>query len=1294
MTSAWSQLEQLLTCCVCLDRFRNPKLLPCQHTFCGEPCLEGLVDYVRKQIKCPECRAEHRIPYNGVQSFPNNVTLARFLDLHRGITGEEPEPLPSQMDRCGVCSEKAFCEKCAHCDKKVCEECKEAHLDILRREISRINTQVRRGLTKLTEHLQQTSRSSEKMNINYRSIKEEITESVRRIIKDLKDKETKLLRELDEYVQTEAKNGEKMKEDLDQELVNISSNCELAESHINENEEWTVEELVEYKEIFVKTLDFLRNLDPDASDFARKIKFQFKTDMDALRRSAIDFGELKITSPNVTLSPSESANNLNTLSVPNQSNLLRSQSDHRLAAQFQQRKDSRYLDVGGSQSRLTALTFSDSERDRLERNTSPTRQFGRYGSRYEDRDTRSRYDSALTRGWPRPSDDDAAPTTHFRSRFMRERERNNQDYNEDNHESEYSAHRSVRFQEQEPAALPRPKIFDTEEVTRGPLSGVIKLVDSPKLMERLHQNEVKQKLKEQEEKSAPPPQPPPVSTPVSQPLPRRAPSRQVSEDEIEKQKKANKVAAAATAAAAAAATPQPAPPAPQSPKTTVPQSPVVPESPNRLINRRVTQLQKEDSVNRYSSDSSRRGSDNDDLGDDSDNSSVGRYTRRRAEETESRPVISRQNSGQRQVSNGSDIVGDKNSSPIGATNSQNNETSTGSAAVPVSRAAVSAATAPSSPPITTTATSVSSSPVSAVTTEANPVISEAVVERDDSKDSKVPQDSPACPPPQPSIKYKFVSKAVSSVNPQSPQNLTSSNSPSEAPEARTQRDIHSASARLSAKTPSVTRLTGDVRCDKTDSSGLPGVTSLTSHAPVYASRRSPALTDSLTPIPKASDASTNLLSLSAANSSVNSRGATRLGSPESGVRRVSLEDFRGQERPNYNPYRQANASAPSAATAPYSGAHSQHLSHNLTRPVSYLRAPTTTTHPTTYRQTLSSLGFPDSSNERQIITSSIDWGISVFDYFCYSLGFMVFLTVLLYRSVRSPLGKNPSVDRPDRPVGAAQDRQDRQDRPDRLHSSHSIDNTQCTNRQTKHTIGSDKPNVRTLSTDIDSETSDTNASAESSADSETDSEEGEDEESSSTPHKTNTVSASSGRTTSSCHERQPERSDTAIQSLPASLNTLLTRSAQARQDNLNAISRTDSPNITKYSRQTTLTEDKPDPTPAYYRGRRASDTAKEETPTYTSRRNLSRAATLEEDNDEPQSTPYSRFLSRSRTSSALANKDEAKADDSRLSLSRRPDKYGTTSSSVPSYRSRLAKSKSSHTIAGISRLGPEFGSDK
>lgn len=598
--------------------------------------MEGLVDYARRQIKCPECRAEHRIPYNGVQSFPNNVTLARFLDLHRGITGEEPEPLPSQMDRCGVCGEKSFCLRCAHCEKKVCEECRTAHLDILRREINRINTQVRRGLSKLTEQAEQTGKSSERLILISSQIRDEITESVRRLIKDLKDKETKLLADLDEFTQSESKNSEKLNEDLETELVTITSNCELVEDHVTEQDEWTDAELMEYKDIFLKTLEFLRNLDPDTTDLSRKIKYVQKVDLDNLRRTAADFGEIKITAPasglltGGLLSPSDSSSNL---AVPG-SNLTRSQSDHRLAAQFansgRTTKDAlqrSYLDVSGGN-----RYGSDSERERA--SSPPGRRGERFGSvrSYGARGSENTSNFSYTRGWERPGDSEYEPSnsSNFRSRFMRERIRERggaaEDHSFEEHDSDVTSSHRVRFQE-EASAQTHQKLFDTEEMVnlRAPLSGIIKLLDSPHVMERLHQNEVKAKQREVEAKeNGSSNNPVPTSTPTvptSTPAPPR-PSRQISEDEIEKQKKQNKAAEAAQQSSqstnnASATSPPAAPnptPTPKSTSNSRSSSLAVessaasgrnPTSPTASVtNRRVQALQKEDtrSIRSTSSD--------------------------------------------------------------------------------------------------------------------------------------------------------------------------------------------------------------------------------------------------------------------------------------------------------------------------------------------------------------------------------------------------------------------------------------------------------------------------------------------------------------------------------------------------------------------------------------------------------------------------------------------------------------------------------------------------------------------
>lgn len=40
--------------------------------------MDGLVDYVRRQVKCPECRAEHRIPYQVSNQFSKDLTKLKL----------------------------------------------------------------------------------------------------------------------------------------------------------------------------------------------------------------------------------------------------------------------------------------------------------------------------------------------------------------------------------------------------------------------------------------------------------------------------------------------------------------------------------------------------------------------------------------------------------------------------------------------------------------------------------------------------------------------------------------------------------------------------------------------------------------------------------------------------------------------------------------------------------------------------------------------------------------------------------------------------------------------------------------------------------------------------------------------------------------------------------------------------------------------------------------------------------------------------------------------------------------
>ena len=70
-------------CCpVCMNRFTNPKLLPCLHSFCLH-CLQRIqaTSGIRDAISCPECRRNFTIPGNGdLNTLPTNFRLNSLLD--------------------------------------------------------------------------------------------------------------------------------------------------------------------------------------------------------------------------------------------------------------------------------------------------------------------------------------------------------------------------------------------------------------------------------------------------------------------------------------------------------------------------------------------------------------------------------------------------------------------------------------------------------------------------------------------------------------------------------------------------------------------------------------------------------------------------------------------------------------------------------------------------------------------------------------------------------------------------------------------------------------------------------------------------------------------------------------------------------------------------------------------------------------------------------------------------------------------------------------------------------------
>lgn len=120
---------------------------------------------------------------------------------------------------------------------------------------------------------------------------EEVDEVYRRMSKALKDRAEHLRSEIERYLSTELRNLTALKDNLDLEVANIQSNCDVADKYMNDNVEWDDCELMDTKEIFLRTVEFIRNFEYENADYNRRVRFFMEKNPNELVTIAATFGE-------------------------------------------------------------------------------------------------------------------------------------------------------------------------------------------------------------------------------------------------------------------------------------------------------------------------------------------------------------------------------------------------------------------------------------------------------------------------------------------------------------------------------------------------------------------------------------------------------------------------------------------------------------------------------------------------------------------------------------------------------------------------------------------------------------------------------------------------------------------------------------------------------------------------------------------------------------------------------------------------------------------------------------------
>ncbi|XP_002741201.1 E3 ubiquitin-protein ligase TRIM71-like [Saccoglossus kowalevskii] len=131
MAAFSDELNGQLSCPLCLDRFNDPKVLPCLHSFCRR-CLD---DRAAEPdiLRCPTCHHEVPLGDNGIDSLPSNYLLNNILD----VVGTQDEDLENGfgVDRltdkqrlCSSCDDiRIATSLCRECNEHLCDRCVSAH---------------------------------------------------------------------------------------------------------------------------------------------------------------------------------------------------------------------------------------------------------------------------------------------------------------------------------------------------------------------------------------------------------------------------------------------------------------------------------------------------------------------------------------------------------------------------------------------------------------------------------------------------------------------------------------------------------------------------------------------------------------------------------------------------------------------------------------------------------------------------------------------------------------------------------------------------------------------------------------------------------------------------------------------------------------------------------------------------------------------------------------------------------------------------------------------------------------
>uniref|UniRef100_A0A3Q4HGA4 RING-type E3 ubiquitin transferase n=1 Tax=Neolamprologus brichardi TaxID=32507 RepID=A0A3Q4HGA4_NEOBR len=305
--------KQFLVCSICLDHYRNPKVLPCLHTFC-ESCLQTYIPPESLTLSCPVCRQTSILPEKGVCALQNNFFITNLMEvLQRDPECSRPEACSVLESVSAAAAGKPLCCPnhegkvmefyCESCETAMCLECTEGehreHMtvplrDVVEQHKAALKTQldaIHSRLPQLTAAIELVSEISRQLSERKNEAVAEITSTFEELEQALHQRKTALITDLENICSTKQKVLQAQLSALLQGKEHIQSSCSFTEQALSHGS--ATEVLLVQKQMSERVNALARHDFPEKPHQNAHLDCQVETE--GLRRSIQNLGVLLTT---------------------------------------------------------------------------------------------------------------------------------------------------------------------------------------------------------------------------------------------------------------------------------------------------------------------------------------------------------------------------------------------------------------------------------------------------------------------------------------------------------------------------------------------------------------------------------------------------------------------------------------------------------------------------------------------------------------------------------------------------------------------------------------------------------------------------------------------------------------------------------------------------------------------------------------------------------------------------------------------------------------------------------------